>query len=473
VSAHTSSTRRIVERAALLVVLGGLTGFASSADAQTTTREPQRAFRGLFGGRPTPDPNRTRQELSLTANVVGGYDDNLAASAGGGGAQPGSESPGGYLGTGEVALKYYRGRLIRSFAIDGNVFVTKYGENSGVGLVEGGSFNLSATTQARRRDRVSVVQHVNYQPLLTLGSFSALDPVLPAGGAPETSTFAGLQESRSLGSQSGLDYQWSMSRRNALGLNYGFQTQRYLDIDTAQGNSQSHRAGTAYTRTLSRNLGMRAAYNYSYGRFHDVDGVRPLTQQTIEGGPDYTKTLSRTRRVQLAASVGSQYVRTLSSVALRRTLIDYWTPFASASASVDLATNWDVRGDYRRSTVVMPEVTTESYVGDAVTVGTSTLVGERLDLDLTVGLATGTSAVATGSNATYRTSSIATTAHWALARRFAVLLNYYYYDYQFTNTADLPEGFNPSTRRHTVRVGITVWLPLLGNYIESRGAGRP
>jgi hypothetical protein len=464
-SARPSSRRAIILRRLLLASLSVVV--SAPAGAQTTPREPQRTYRGLFGGGPSLDPNRTRQELTLTANVVGGYDNNLAAEAVGS-SQPGIDSPGGYLGTGEFDLRYFRGRLIRSFAIDGNAFVTKYGAN-GVGLIEGGSVDLSATTQVRRRDRLSVSQHVTYEPLLTLGSFDPLNPVVGPGGAPETSAFAGLAERRSLGTQSGAGYQLSMGRRSSLSLDYGFLSQRYLDSDSTLGNSHSHRAAAGYTRTVNRSLGMRAAYNYSYGRFRDADGVRPLTEQTIEGGPQYSRTLSRTRRLQLSAGVGGQYVRTLTAVAARRTLVDYWTPFASASANVDLMTNWRVRADYRRSTSVLPEVTTDSYITDAVTVGTNTLLGERLDLDLSVGLATGTSAVATGSNATYRTATVATTAQWAFGRRLAALVNYYYYDYRFTNTADLPEGISPATRRHTVRVGVTLWLPLLGQYIENRG----
>jgi hypothetical protein len=475
VSAPSSSVRPIARRTAPLLLLFGLSCTVTSADAQTQAqagRGAQRPFRGLFGGSPTPDPNRTRQELSLTGNVLVSYDNNLAtAAAGGGGAEPNADGPGGYLGTGSLDVHYFRGRQIRSFAIDGSAFVTKYGQS--IGMIEGGSVTVAGTTQMRRRDRFSASQSFSYEPLLTLGSFDPLVPVDGANSTPENSQFAGLEERRSLGAQGTADYQWSMSRRNSLGFNYGFQAQRYLDSDSSLGNSQSHRGAATYTRTLTRTFGLRGSYNYSYGRVEDVDGTRPLTQQTIEGGPQYSKSLSRTRRIQASAGVGGQNARTLASVSLRRTPVEYWTPFGTASANLDLASNWRLRADYRRSTVVLPEVTSESYVTDAITLGTNTLLGERLDLDFSFGLAGGTSAIATGSSATYRTSTVAATARWALARQIALLLNYYYYDYVFTNTTDLPEGFSPTTRRHTVRVGITLWQPLIGNYVASRGSNRP
>ncbi len=48
-------------------------GVASDTNAQTVQR-PSRPYRGLFGGGPTPDPNRSRQELTLSGNLSVGYD---------------------------------------------------------------------------------------------------------------------------------------------------------------------------------------------------------------------------------------------------------------------------------------------------------------------------------------------------------------------------------------------------------------
>jgi hypothetical protein len=170
-------------------------------------------------------------------------------------------------------------------------------------------------------------------------------------------------------------------------------------------------------------------------------------------------------------------VETLSSAAgSSRTTVDYWTPFGSASANVDLARDWGLRGTYRRSTIVIPEVTTESFVSDAVSVGTDALLGSRFDFDISAALSTGTSAVATGSNATYRSGTYAASCRWAFTRGFAAIFNYYYYDYRFTNTPDLPEGFPPVSQRHAFRAGVTIWLPLVGGYIDTRTAsntGRP
>jgi hypothetical protein len=452
----------------LALALAVVTLAVSAPAAAQSTERPQRSFRGLFGGSPTPDPDRSRQELTLTVNLLGGYDDNLAGAAGSG--TPTSESEGGYIGNGDLSVRYYRGRAVRSLTFDGNAYATKYGTTD-LGLVKGGTASVSGVTQVRRRDSLSASQYVSYEPLLMLNAFGPLDPIVPPGESPQSETFAGLSERRSINASTNLGYQWAMARRSSIGLDYGFQALHYLDSDTDQGNSTSHRVSSGYSQSLNRSTALRASYGYRYGRFRDSDGIRPLTEHTIEAGPHFDRALSRTRRIQVSLSGGAQYVRTLAGVPLSRTLIDYWTPFASTSAGLELTSSWRVQADYRRGTTVLPEVTTESYVTDAVSVGTSALFGQRLDVDLTVGVATGTSAVATGSEATYRSGTLTSSARWAFSRRFAALFNYYYYDYRFTNTGDLPDGFNPSTTRHSFRVGITMWVPLVGNYIASRSGG--
>jgi len=43
---------------------------------------------------------------------------------------------------------------------------------------------------------------------------------------------------------------------------------------------------------------------------------------------------------------------------------------------------------------------------------------------------------------------------------------------EFSSVGDLPAGFPPGSSRNTIRVGVTIWLPLLGNYVAERPNGR-
>jgi opacity protein-like surface antigen len=456
---------------AIAIVL--VAGAAGPVEAQTSqqTRAP-RGFRGLFGGTPTPDPNRTREELSLTSSLSAGYDDNLAAAAlGGSGTPSGPAAQDGYMGQGQLDLRYYRGRLVRSFTLEGSAYGTGYGD-VGVGFVKGGLVNVSGTTRLRTRDRFQASQGFIFDPLFTLNTLSVLDGGSAPSEVPGSNTTTGLTERRSWSSQTGVDYSWAASARNSLNMSYGFGARRYPDGENVPGDSESHRASAGFTRPFNRRVSLNSNYIYTYGRYRDADGVRPLTEHTISGGPQIEKIFSRTRRLQLSAGVGAQYVRTLSGVALRRTMVDYWTPFGDVAAQFDLSRTWDMTVNYRRGTTVLPEVTTDSFVTDGITVGTGGVIGSRLEVQANAGLTTGTTASAAGGQASNQTLTWSSQARWAFNRRIAATVAYDYYKYEFTDTADLPEGFPPGSSRNTFRVGVTIWLPLIGNYVTERSGGR-
>jgi hypothetical protein len=176
--------------------------------------------------------------------------------------------------------------------------------------------------------------------------------------------------------------------------------------------------------------------------------------------------------MQISGSAGAQYVQTLSSVALRRTPVDYWAPYGEAAAQFDFSRTWDATVNYRRGTTVLPEVTSESFVTDAISFGFGGVIGSRLEVDTNAGLSTGTTAAAAGSEAQNKTITWSSQARWGFSRKFAVTAAYDYYKYEFSSVGDLPAGFPPGSSRNTIRVGVTIWLPLLGNYVAERPNGR-
>src|SRR5262245_21525289 len=108
-----------------LPVLLGL-ALPVAATAQLLER-PRRPFTGLFGGGPPPDPTRPRQELTLTVNLLGGYDDNLSLTGTDTNRPPDpNQDKAGYTRSGDVLLRYWRGTTQRSFEIEGRGYVNSY-----------------------------------------------------------------------------------------------------------------------------------------------------------------------------------------------------------------------------------------------------------------------------------------------------------------------------------------------------------
>jgi hypothetical protein len=466
--------RHLLEAAVLCFSL-----IAATAPVEAQPRDrPQRPFRGLFGGGPPPDPNRTRQELSLTGTFVGGYDDDIASAAPGiGGPQP-TEGQSGYLGQGSLDVRYYRGRTMRSFTVMGNAYALTYtdtDEAAGAAPTSiGGSVSFSALSQMRRQDMFRVSSRVSYDPLFALSGMGVLEPnANPV--EPTTGPNYGLFEFGSVGANADFGYNWNLGRRRSVDLGYAVAARRYTDREDdlqGQGDGTSHRASAELSQTINRSLSFRTFYSFGHASTEDSDGPRPMTEHSLDAGLRMQRRVSATRTLSFSFGAGAQYVRTLAGISLRRAPIDYWNPFATVTTSLQLGASWDVTAHYRRGSTAVPELTTDSFITDAVNASAGGLVGSRLELGFSGGFSTSRTPTVTGSSGRFRNLTAGTNARIALTRNVATTVDYTFYDYKFEDVADLPEGFNPDARRNAVRIGVTIWLPLYGRYADERGGGR-
>jgi hypothetical protein len=457
---------------AALVTAGA--GLAADVPAATAQGRVPRSFTGIFGGGPPPDPNRSRQEFTLTANLLAGYDDNLVVGTGT--APPSGPDAAGYLGDVQLDFDYFRGKADRSFTVRGGAHGTRYSE-SNVGFQNDASINLSGQTRLRRRDQFRADAVFTYDAFSTLGTFEGLEPSLGIDDIPTSTPDARFSETSSIAGQAGVNYTWAVGRNDSVDLQYGFTARRYGASDDptieTPGDVDTHRAATAYSRTLGRYLSLRTAYDYSNADAEDRLGSIPLVEHTLTVGPVWQKQVSRTRRVEISASVGAQYVETVTR-GDERVNVEYWVPSGSAGMRVDLGRTWSLWGDYNRGTTVLPQVTTTALTTDAVSLSTGGRLGNRAQLSFTTGYAKGGSNAATGGTDDYTTVLAGAQFQYRLNRRFSATATYSYYEYRFDNLSDLPEGFPTTASRNAVRVGVTIWLPLVGRYLaEPSAGGRP
>ena len=441
------------------------------AGAQAPGRSP-RAISGIFGGGPPPDPNRTRQEFSMSVNLLAGYDDNLVIGSSSAPPTGGQPDAAGYLGDAQVDFEYFRGRTERSLTIRGGGHATRYSEAE-VGFQNDASLTVSAVTRVRRRDQWRVNGAVAYDDYATLGAFESLEPALGIGDLPTATPDARLTQTSSVASQIGTNYLWAAGRNDSLDLQYSFSARRYSSTALeAEPDVDTHRAAVAHSRAFGRRMSLRTAYEYSKADAQDRLGPLPLVEHTITLGPVWQRQVSRTRRLEVALSAGAQYVETITRD-LAREDIEYWTPAGSASVRLDLGRSWAVWSDYNRSTSIVPLVATTALTTDAVSLSTGGRLSERLGLTFTTGWARGASDEATGGTDNYTTVLAGTQFQWRLGRRIAAMAGHTYYQYRFDATSNLPEGFARTGSRNAVRVGVTIWLPLVGRYLaEPSGGGR-
>jgi hypothetical protein len=453
----------------ILTLSAALLCFISSDTAAQVVQRPTRPYRGLFGGGPTPDANRSRSELTFASNLQVGYDTWLAPAGATVPTGPTQQRESGYAFTGAAALSYFRGRTQRSLTVDGLVRSNGY-DGIDTGSTLGATALLSAVTNLDRATQLRASLEAGYEPTLVLGGEQpvAVDPAAPVVSVPDVTSGYLEQRSWSSGSSVSLDRRWTARHTTTVGVAYS--RQQFLDD---LGNDMTSRAGHALHRwSFSRTSSVRLRYGFNESDFDSSDGLTTTTDQNVELGFAYNRRLSPTRRLQIEARGGATHVDGLRPE--DRSRLTYWVPSGGSSISLDVGRSWSIVGDYSRYVDVLQGVSQTSFATDSASASVNGLFGRRIEASLYATYSNGT---AGGADTTGRFENYSGSVQllYALARCCATTVHYDYYVYRFQDVADLASVFPPDFDRHAIRVGFTIWLPLHGTYTDggpSRGTRR-
>lgn len=440
---------------------------APAPAAAQGVQRPTRPYRGLFGGGPPPDPNRTRQELTLTASALGGYDDWFLPGATSAPVDPRQQRHSGETLMADLGVRYSRGRAARGITLDGRAYMEAY-SSVDIDPTVGGEGRVRVDTDLGRTLRLQGSYHAGYQPTLVLGAFTtAADPA--AAPVTEADVTSGYTAQRSV-SNSGvvnLDGRWTPRQTSSVAGGYS----RLQYLDELGHDSRSWTFTTTHTWALTAPTSLRWTYGFNDTALDEDTGLgTPFTHHNAEMAWVYQRRLSPSRQLQMSAGAGATYVRTLH--VLDRTRLTYWTPSATGAFLVDVGRSWAFGGNYRRAPTVLQGVTLTSFATDSATLRLSGLMARRLETALSTTYANG-HAGGSGTDARYQSYIGSAQLRYALSRCCAATVGYDYYIYRFTNVIDLPAGFPTSYDRQAVRVGLTLWLPLYGTYVDGEGRRGP
>jgi hypothetical protein len=106
------------------------------------------------------------------------------------------------------------------------------------------------------------------------------------------------------------------------------------------------------------------------------------------------------------------------------------------------------------------EALTGPVFNDALTVTTDGFLNRRADVLVSASYSKGAPAL-TGGTSDFRTYSGLARVRLAVSSTWATYVEYRYYFYDFTRSAQLTPGLSPRLARNSVRVGLTLWVPLL------------
>lgn len=401
-----------------------------------------------------------RRTLSLNSTLLGGYDDNLVGGTGPGGGAPQlpDAMPSGSVGTFDSTLAWYQGNNRHSIQLDGTGRAFAYPQYLD-GVVPGATANVAVTTTMGLRTKLNASQAGGYDPFFnTFAPDSAGVPLPPS--VDQAVSAAGLFERRSWvsTSQVGLTQQWT--RRMSMTATYAYGLRDFTD--GSDGDNRSHTASAGYRHVLSDSLRLRGDYRYTDIETTEFDGmVRPNTTERIEGGFDGEHEVSRTSLVSWTLTAGVGRVESTSGV--ERVPFTDSMPVGTASLKVPLSSTWYLEGGYQRDFRLLQTVTSELYAADTATLTLGGLIGRRTTLQLIGSYGDWQPPVASGVTSTLEVLGASLQLQHMLTDVLGVVCNYSYYNHRYTNSGELPDGFPPRYDRNSVRIGVTVRLPIAGD----------
>ena len=435
-----------------VIVVVGVLSAAAPAFAQITL--PDRPYRGLFGG---GHGQASRHTVDLSVQVAEAYDDNVYADAGAPVTPTARQESGYYTNVITGGSYNWKGDRVQ-FAATGASTLRQYSGMSGV-QVMGTTGGVGVTAAFSPRTRLFLNQSAAYSPSYLYGLFPGVAPPAPGDQIPVAPDFeADVSESYTYGTSA--EFTQSLSRRNSVSA-----SAEYTYTDVAR-ESLNRRDAFAYVlrgqfaQAVSKRTTWRLGYRYRKG---DVGyGVTLAAQPTVERGVDFgldhTKVLSATRQAVWGVSLGTSAVDVPEGVSGEVSGLVYRVS-GGATFGYQFGRSWQARASYQRGIDYIPGLATPVFA-DGITAVLDGLWTERWGFSLSAGYSTGESALFSRATA-FDTYLGSLKIRYALSRMWAANVEYVYYYYDFSGTAQLPAGVSSNLERNGLRAGLTLLMPAL------------
>ena len=296
---------------------GGVAAVALALDLATVSAQSLQPPTRSTPVRRTAGANQLEQQLIVEGDLFGGYDDNLNLTST---SDPFVQHPGGALGYAEADLRYSIQNRDNGLNLNGRAYWNTY-SNVGASLSYGVEQSVHARTTLGRKTRIEVNEGVRYVPFFTLGAFGSLTTAT-AGNTPDANPVNGLFQTRSTFADASGSIRQELTRRLTLTAMYAFADSNYAD--STFSDSRGHRGSVVLDKVLGRTDSINATYSRAFDTFHDPTGNRDVLADTLQGGYQYRRQVSRTRQLSVGVGGGAIHVDTTTPVV--RAPLDYWLP---------------------------------------------------------------------------------------------------------------------------------------------------
>ena len=440
------------------------TGLVRTATAQLAPPSPGSA-RGLFGGGPTgPDS----PGLTLTIDVDGGYDDyddyTTSDAAGDDQYQPFQS---GYVATAGASLRYQRGSIDRFLLGIGSGSVSQQQVAPGESFYQllRGDASVQAATRLGGRSGLTVAGGAGYEPTYLFGAFDSLDNnggienPLEVTAPPTADPAISLTAQRWLTNRASAGVHRNLTSRQRVDLSYaGLWVQ---PISGPGYESQTHSVNVIHSWAAFPASGFEFAYRFNHNaQTLEEAAERPVDTHTMEGQYRHERRLSTDRSISFM--VGGGVIGLGSRTPGEGAFIEHVLPTASGSVELRFVPTWAVSLAARHDVTVLDGLSAEPFASDAATRTFTGTTGQRLAFAVTGGYSQGR---AFGSAAgDYDQMIVDGQVTYGFGSRVGVFAGYAYNTHTLRDVTVGPSSFPAQSSRHSVRVGLTMWLPLYGSF---------
>jgi hypothetical protein len=396
-----------------------------------------RPYRGIFGG----GVGDAEHVLTLNGSAGGSYTAPVGAT-GSGGAGTGA----GLLG-GSVNYGYQRPRGTLQASLTSLGRYTNRSEWLPASHTVGayGAFTIPVSARAV----LALSQGMTYRPLHAVTSLPGvpgfdlagdnsllLDPALVQGGP----AYGRASSDAALG--------YRLTRRNSISVHAGYQ---HGGLMSPAADDRRARVGVQFVRAITRGLSVRLGYSFSDGAVYTMP-VRQFRHHDVVAGIDFSRALTLSLTPQTTASFG------IGSTVVTDSDRSRFHVTGSARLDHEMGRTWNASLAYRRGVDVRGGVEAPVF-SDAVTAGLGGAISRAIQFRSAVGTALGNVGVLGGNG--FRSHYASAGVVIGFGRHIGVDVTYAHFRSRFNSGALLAPGVPTQFDRHTLRVAMNVWAPLL------------
>lgn len=254
-------------------------------------------------------------------------------------------------------------------------------------------------------------------------------------------------------------FAYSVSRRGSLSAYAGYDRAGApaASDETGTGAFQRWDVGASYSRQVTRYLNWYAGYGLAENVVNEATVlVTSPRVHNIDAGVAYGRPLSFSRRTRVSMQLGSTVIQARASGTRQ------WRANGHFSLRHEIGRTWQAQLGYNRDTQYVPGFA-DPLLNDAVAISVGGNLTQKSSASLVTNYAMGKVGIAsTGAN-NYNLASVSGTYRYAFLTQLAAYVEYFLFDADFDRDVALSDTLVDGSRRHGLRVGVSIGTGLWGN----------